>query len=526
MLGSLKAKDPSAEGRLAEIRGHFAIPADSANYDVVEAMTNGVLEIFNGYSSGMIEGDQQSLQQMQEVLQTWEANWDYLPVKEAIDFVKNDDNMIPNGKMMLRVFPCTGFILPVNADNAVKSEMIASNEKASCEKEIRFSMGESRGLTKEQVMILDVLANNDWKRAIYFSSPAGSEIAMSILKTGHLRQNGMAWEVSPIRSRDGLNAERMYHNLMVTYSYGKMFDPNVLTDYYARRQTSQFRSQFAQLADYYVNKAQEEQQNQSQYTMIAKNMRAGGQSQRADSLMKTLNGAEGRIKEYNKRAIALVNKCMQVMPLKTVIDYGEPQPTKRQLTAPDGLKYTAYQDGTVHDLVTILYRAGDKKRGEQLGMEVADQLESIINFFLKSEPELAGKNINDLSSAVSNYLVVYRIANDPQFGGNSKLASRTEKMVTSLYQRDFPTLYKALEAKARENMEIVRPGTEGGYAALYFRVQGTLDALGIEQGILQAPAPTAPPAGQPPVNVPQMPNDAIVPESQGSPVMMNPNGPQ
>jgi len=508
IMATLKAKDATAEGRLLEIKDRFRIPLDSVNFDVVEGMSNSILEIFSGYQAGLIEGDQQALQKMQEVLQTWETNWDYLPLKEVMTFVKDDANMIENGKMMLRVFPCAGFILNVNAANAIKSEIITAKEKAACEKEIRFSM-EARYLSKEQVMILDILANNDWKRAIYFSSPSGSEVAMSLLQTGHLRQNGMAWEISPVRTREGINDERMYKHLMETYSYGKMSDPSVLTDYYARRQTSQFRSQFAQLADFYLNKVQQEEQNKQQYTMIAKNMRANGETRRADSLMNSLNGSESRAREYKSRAIKLVNRSLKVMPIKNVIDYGEPQPTKRKLTGSDGTSYTAYQDGTIHDYVTILYRAGDKKGGEKLGQVVADELESIINFFLNTDPGMAAQNIDDLSSAVSNYMTLYSIVNDPVYGApNSQLANRVNRMVTKLYKTDFPTLYKALDAQAIERGESTRRGTIS-------QVQGTLDAIGIERGILEAPAAPAP-ASQGSM---QMPTDAVLPE-EAAPVNM------
>jgi hypothetical protein len=509
ILVNVKAKDAASEGRIQEIRSSFTVSADSADYTIVENMNNGIIEIFNGYNGGMIDADQQSLQQLQEILQSWETTWDYLPLKDAMAFIRDDNNMIENGKMMLRVFPSKGFILPVNAENAADSEIITDEEKASCEKEVRFSLGDSRGLTKEQVMIMDVLANNDWKRAVYFSSPAGSEVAMALLQTGHLRQNGMAWEISPVRTREGINAERMYTNLMERYSYGKMSDPDVLTDYYARRQTSQFRSQFAQLADYYLNRADEEERNQTQYASIAQNMRAAGQGQRADSLMGTIKGAGGRIKDYRARAIKLVNRSLEVMPAEVVLDYGEPQPNKRPLQGADGTQYTSYQDGSLQDYVVMLYRAGDKKGAEKLGMVVAGQLESIINYFLKSDAIYAGRNISDLESATANYLTIYNIANDKVMGSpQGQLASRTDKMVQKLYGSELPRLYKELETLATEEGEVLRRGASEGIAGMYFRLQGTMDALGVEQGVLAPPAP-AQPTGTPQGNISP---EAVLPE--------------
>lgn len=520
LLGTVKAKEPALEAKLSEIRSRFTISSDSATYDVVENMNNGVLEVFSGYQSGMIDATQESLQRLQEILQTWESNWDFLPLKDAMAFVKDDSNMIENEKMLLRVFPCRGFILPVDADNALKSEVITEAEKASCEKEIRFMM-EANYLSREQVMILEVLANNNWKRGIYFSGPGGSEVAMSLLQTGHLRQNGMAWEVSPVRTREGINAEKMYKNLMEVYSYGEMNKPGVLTDYYARRQTSQFRSQFAQLADYYVNQAMREEQNKVQYTSIAKSMRGAGQNRQADSLLSTLNGADERIAKYKTRAIALVNRSLKVMPAELVIDYGEPQGTKRKMKSPDGVEVTGYQDGTLHEYVSILYRAGDKNAAEKLGAVVATDIESIINFFLKSSPDIAARNIDDFSSAVSNYLSLLTISNDPQYGNpNGKLASRTNKLVQKLYSSELPGMYKELEALARDNAEVLKRGAGTYYASYYFSLKDQLEALGVENGILEAPKTTAPQPGAP-AGGQQIPMEAVMPEDV--PTLMGPD---
>ena len=53
--------------------------------------------------------------------------------------------------------------------------------------------------------------------------------------------------------------EQMYANLMKNYSFGQMNKAHVLTDYYARRHTSQFRTQFYSLAEYYIQLAENEE---------------------------------------------------------------------------------------------------------------------------------------------------------------------------------------------------------------------------------------------------------------------------
>jgi len=513
-LAGLTGKDAATASRLALIKSKFnVISPDSVNFTVFDDMNNGIVEVFNGYSNGLIEGDQQALQQIQELLQTWEAGWDYLPLKDAMAFVKDDENMIDNeGGRSLRVFPAKGFILPIDVNNAIKSEIITEKDRSQCEKDIRFSFSE-RGLMKEQVMMLDMIANNNWNRAVYYSSPAGQEVAMAILQTGHLRQNGMAWEVSPIRSAEGINPDRMYHHLMDVYTFGKMYDPKVLTDNYARDQTGQMRSQFAQLADYYLKKAEELTDMKARYADYSSRQVVVGQNTRiTDSIGKTLIGSDGRISDYKQRAINLINRSLKVMPLDNVIDYGEPMATKRKIPGPDGSEYSVYQDGNVHDYVQMLYRAGDKKGGEKLGMQVADQLESIIRFFENSDVIFAGNNIKDIASATMNYMTIYTASNDREMGDpTSALARRTQNMVNRLYQSVYPRMYKEMENLARENGESMSRGSNmGAFASRYFELRGSLDGIGILYKILEGPAvQAAPGGGQVPGELPAMPTEGI-----------------
>ena len=522
MLGSLTGTDASTASRLEAIKAKFRVGADSATYSVVEDMSNAIGEVFSGYSNQLIKGDQKVMEQIQQIVEAWEAPWDYMPLKEAMAFVKDDANMIENNGRLLRVFPTNGFILPINAANAVKSGIITAKEQAQCEDEIRFTFNVN-GLMKEQIMMLDLIANNDWKRAIYYSSPANQEVAMAILQTGHLRQNGMAWELSPVRTRELINDERMYHHLMEVYTFGDMKNPDVLTDNYARDQTGQMRSQFMQLAQFYVEKADEEASRKANLAPQIDPIRKSGNVRLADSLQQTMVGVDERVALYNQRAINLVKRSLEVMPLENVIDYGEPVASKNTIKSPEGDEYAVYQDGVMHTYVGILFRAGDKAAAEKLGMQVADQLESIINFFTNSDPVVAADNIGDIAAATSNYIILFKFANDPQIGNPSgQLAMRTSKKLNELYGTTYKNMCDELKAEALDNGESLRRGPEMGYyASRYLELKGMLDAIGIEGRLIDAPA------GQAPLqqgNLPQLPEG--LPAEETTMVLADSNAPR
>ncbi len=376
---------------------------------------------------------------------------------------------------------------------------------------------------KEQIMMLDLIANNDWKRAIYYSSPANQEVAMAILQTGHLRQNGMAWELSPVRTRELINDERMYHHLMEVYTFGDMKNPDVLTDNYARDQTGQMRSQFMQLAQFYVEKADEEASRKANLAPQIDPIRKSGNVRLADSLQQTMVGVDERVALYNQRAINLVKRSLEVMPLENVIDYGEPVASKNTIKSPEGDEYAVYQDGVMHTYVGILFRAGDKAAAEKLGMQVADQLESIINFFTNSDPVVAADNIGDIAAATSNYIILFKFANDPQIGNPSgQLAMRTSKKLNELYGTTYKNMCDELKAEALDNGESLRRGPEMGYyASRYLELKGMLDAIGIEGRLIDAPA------GQAPLqqgNLPQLPEG--LPAEETTMVLADSNAPR
>lgn len=491
VANTLKAKDPSAEPLLLKIKTGLSRVITNPTVKDVEETVNFAFEMFSNYSNGLIEGDQNALQQVQSSLREWEKSWDYLPLAEAMEFTRDDKNMFaPNGRnSMMRIFPSKGFILPVNKENAVKSGIISASEKAEAEDTIRFTI-DKQYLTREQVMMLDILANNDWKRAIYFSSPYGSSVSIGLYQAGHVKQNGVVYELSPVRAKDNnpTNREGMYKNIMQVYSYGKMNQKGVLTDYYSRRETGKYRTNFAKLSETYVRDAEFEMNRKANYEGQITRFRAAGNSRLADSLQNVINGADERSATYKKKAIALIKKSLDAMPIERVIDYGEPNPDGRQLKGTDGIDYDSYSDGSLHDYVSILYRAGDKKSAEKLGAQVAKELETILTYFEKSSAVIVARNKADLIAALSNYMSIAMMADDEELGNpNGALSIRMRKRITHLYQTVFEEKYRELKDLS----------VSSGQTSLYTDLKGHLDALGAQFGYIARPqtAPSAPSSG-------------------------------
>jgi hypothetical protein len=213
-------------------------------------------------------------------------------------------------------------------------------------------------------------------------------------------------------------------------------------------------------------------------------LRQSGSKQSADSLQEILNGADKKIAENRKFAIKLINRSLEVMPIANVIDYGEPTPSRENYEVGPGMSYPAYTDGTLHDYVGVLFRAGDKKRGEQVATEVATQIESILNYFEYSEARFAMSNKEDFVSALNNYMVLATFAADPEVGNaKSIISKRLKNRINKLYKVVIPRICSDLR-------------NEGYASAEVSELKAHLESVAIKFGYLARPQMASPQGGQ------------------------------
>ena len=377
LLNSASTTDARVIGRLNKIRAVMSTPMTSDDPATqIYKKFDAAIGVLTASQSKMITMPQENLQALQNLLLEFDKSWDYTILDQAMEFTRDDANLVDfGGGQMVRIFPSKGFVLPVNIENAVSSEVITKEQIADCNTELRFEF-EKRGLTREQVMMLDIIANNDWARSIGVSSPGGSDVSLALYRRGYIKQNGMVFELSPLKNpNERFNADKMYTNLMEKYTFGQMDNPDVFVDYYARRHTDQYRLHFLSLAEDFVMKAMRSQELNKQREMYAE----------AGSVVAGLPDAvsEKDIKMYMEKAKKLMHRSLEIMPANLVLDYGEPSPNPRDNYSINGKTLNAYSDGNLHEYVRVLYAAGDKKGAEELGAIVASQLESILTHYEK-----------------------------------------------------------------------------------------------------------------------------------------------
>ena len=182
----------------------------------------------------------------------WEG---YQDIKKVMDFVKSDETytklMLRNGGQ-LDFIPADSLAIPVNKDKVLRNGIVDAGMADQIPESVNWSIG-GGAVMKAKMMILDLLANNDWERPIYFAITVGDDHYMNLEE--YFEVEGLAYHLTPIkraRPQGGeigfVDVETMYDNLMNKFQWGNMEKPGVYMGEQVQRMTMNYRNNFARLA--------------------------------------------------------------------------------------------------------------------------------------------------------------------------------------------------------------------------------------------------------------------------------------
>jgi hypothetical protein len=454
LFADVVAKSPEAELLKTQIASTDSTNMIAATIDKYQK----VFQLFEAARNGQVEFKNNTGQDLQELLEQYERIWSAVDFADAMAFVRDDANMITDEQNKFSFFPSSKFALKVNRQNAIASGVLSSKTKAAnVADEIVFEFDPERtqALPRDEVMMMDVVANNDWKRGIYFSSNRGSSFSIALLSAGYIKQVGMAYALTPAKKEPALmDVDQMEKNMLETYIFGDMANPNVLTDYYARRHTIQYRANFLLLAE-------------QLYALGLKN-----------------------------EAIKVLDRSMQIMPEETVMDYGDINPVDPFNSLNYNKAHNQFmfqgQDirplnaGILHEFVQLYYLLGQTKKAEALGQKILENYQTVVAYFEHSDVEIAGneENAEDLIAVADALLKMRTTVKETNKAGNSSAFTRSlEKTIQVLYKKVLPRIYSGLDALASDNGE----AGDGLYSNRLANLQLYMGALAEHHGLVKAP---------------------------------------
>jgi tetratricopeptide (TPR) repeat protein len=187
--------------------------------------------------------------------------FDYIEVSDAIKWIGSDseNRKIPTQRGKSNYCPTRKLKITVNKEEILEKGIVSADKADLIVDEIRWELKGS-GFQKNQLMVLDILANFNWDRPIYFAITVGGDNFMGLDK--YFQLEGLAYRFVPYKtiSSDGqtgsVASDVMYENVINKFKWGNMQDPNIYLDETNRRMTFNFRNNFARLAEELIRKGE------------------------------------------------------------------------------------------------------------------------------------------------------------------------------------------------------------------------------------------------------------------------------
>lgn len=267
-------------------------------------------------------------------------------LNKMMEFVKSDE-MYTKKRMMNEVYldyiPTNSISLPIDTSLVLNNGTVSPQFRDKMVDEMTFNL-KGRTLLKAKLLILDLLANNNWERPIYFAITVGGDHYMNLEE--YFQLEGLAYRLTPVKhgneqgQNGGIHIDRMYDNFVNKYNWGNMKEDGVYVGEQSQRMCMNFRSNFARLAK---------------------------------ALVKERNDKE--------KAIILLNKCMEEMPRNKV----------------------PYNYFTI-SVADAYYTAGDSAKGNEIILDIVNQYHQELRWYfdqdedklrlLRSEIESANRTIS------------------------------------------------------------------------------------------------------------------------------------
>ena len=146
------------------------------------------------------------------------------------------------------LIPSKQLFIPVDKADVIKSGVLDTARFNEIVPQIPINLAKSR-LTKSELMIIEMLNTNKWKRPVYFAVTVGDDYYLGL--NDHFELTGMTYQVLPVSSEGKgarVNVEKMYDNMMNKFRWGNVADSTVYLDETVLRMCRTHRMMFGQLA--------------------------------------------------------------------------------------------------------------------------------------------------------------------------------------------------------------------------------------------------------------------------------------
>jgi len=314
-----------------------------------------------------------------------EKTKDPVSISTVIDYI-NSENKATKVQIspteLLDVIPSRTIRIPIDSARVIASGTVRPEDAGKIVPYIDIKLKGS-SILKSQLIVLDMLANNNWERPIYFVTGYHND-ALGLEE--YFQLEGIAFRLVPIKSQNKswveygrIDSDILFDNIMNKFVWGGANDPDVNLDYNHVRTLIVIKARLI-------------------YVRLAKALVAEGK---------------------NEKAAEVLDRCLEMLPL-------------------DNFPYDPYYS----DLIDGYFAAGKADKAVEMTRELTDYYYEKLNYYLKQNPYVISSADYEIQSA---FQVAAKTAGFCESNGRKELADEINQKLEAYYADYISKQQKSVE---------------------------------------------------------------------------------
>lgn len=162
----------------------------------------------------------------------------YFDAKTILNHIINNKDGFSDARMpqVKHRIPANKFFIPVNKENCLKYGIVDEKDKDRMLDSIKWTVT-SGVWYRPDLIVFDLLANFNWERPIYFTSP---DVGQNSELNKYLTADGLVHRLTPIVQNHNVDLDQTYNHIMNDFKWGNLND-DITMDYYSTRQIGWLR---------------------------------------------------------------------------------------------------------------------------------------------------------------------------------------------------------------------------------------------------------------------------------------------
>jgi hypothetical protein len=304
-----------------------------------------------------------------------EKSKDPVDISTVIEWIKSDNKATKvqiSETEVLDNIPSRTIRIPVDASKVIASGAV---KPADADKIVPYIDIKLKGtaILKSSLLVLDILAHNDWKRPIYFVT-GYHEDAMGLEE--YFQLEGLAYRLVPIKSENKswlkygrIDTDILYNNLMTKFVWGGAKEKGVDIDYNHKRNLLVVKARY-------------------NYARLANAL-----------------SSEGK----NEKALSVLDYCMTTFPINKI-------------------SYDMY----VPDIIEAYVNAGAIEKATELTRDLSKYYFEKLDYYLKQKPDIIASAGYEVQTAIQ---FTSQAADACKTGGKTEFADEITNKLQSYYTK-------------------------------------------------------------------------------------------